>query len=438
MKGNRMKNILLEKMFEIHRWEELIEKADMKGIDKGILRKMCDPKVRLAIYNAIVSNHFDFAPSHMAKIPKETPGEYRVVLVGEGVDRVIQSIINDCLFELFPEMIHPSCRSYQKNLGTGKTVKELSGIVANLQSNIVGVKSDFHHYFDTVNIESIMSIFDTIERKLGFQKGTEPVMNLLRRTWKNNTVFDLEGNLIEQYCGIRQGNAIGSFLANVILYELDEFMSNKYKFYYRYSDDCITIHDNPKEVINDMNNIIQKYGVYLNPKKVQTLYKDKYFTFLGFNICGDKISFSKKSIKNFQREIESRTIKANVTTKKAINNVNKYIYDGYIVDSRRFGWAAYFLSTVNVTDDIHELNKFAMDCIKAVDSGKKKIGGLGANPQKGRVVCRGTGKNVSANRQKWNQKYGSDHIDGYLTLNTMQNALKMGKPVYEAILASVM
>lgn len=35
-----MQNKLLEKMFEMPRWETLIEKADLKGIDKGELRHM--------------------------------------------------------------------------------------------------------------------------------------------------------------------------------------------------------------------------------------------------------------------------------------------------------------------------------------------------------------------------------------------------------------
>lgn len=48
-----MQDRLLEKMFEMPRWETLIEKADPKGIDKGELRQMCKPEIRLAIYNAI-------------------------------------------------------------------------------------------------------------------------------------------------------------------------------------------------------------------------------------------------------------------------------------------------------------------------------------------------------------------------------------------------
>jgi hypothetical protein len=176
----------------------------------------------------------------------------------------------------------------------------------------------------------------------------------------------------------------------------------------------------------------------LNPKKVEPVSKHKYFTFLGFNVCGPHISFSKKSIKNFQKEVEARTIKAKNSTTKAIHRVNQYLYEGYVVDDKRFGWAAYFLPTVNVEEDIQELNRFVMDCIRAVDSGRKEIGGLGENKQmQNRVVCRGKGKNVKANRQKWQNKYGGDNIDGYITLNAMRKALQIGKPVYESLLISV-
>lgn len=72
------------------------------------------------------------------------------------------------------------------------------------------------------------------------------------------------------------------FLANACLYELDEYMANKYEIYYRYSDDTVVIDNHVENVITDMNNIISKYGVTLNPKKVEPLYSDKWFKFLGF------------------------------------------------------------------------------------------------------------------------------------------------------------
>lgn len=425
-----MRNKLLELMFQKERWEALIDKAELKGIDKGELRKMCSPEIRMAIYMAIKNETLEFMPSHMAQIPKDTPGEYRTVFVGENVDRCIQSLINDCLFELFPEMIHPSVKSYQKNLGTGKTVKELSKILADAKTNVVGVKSDFHHYFDVVNLDAIMAVFDVIEAKLGFANGTEPVMNLLRKTWLNNLVFDLDGNLIEQYCGIRQGNAIGSFLADVILYELDEFMSKKYKFYCRYSDDCVTIHNNPDEIIADMNHIITKYGVSLNPKKVEVLYRDRWVKFLGFNIKGDQITLSKSRVKSFQKEIEARTIKQrNISMQRAIHQVNAYLYKG----DGRYSWATSVLPIINVQKDIDTINEYILDAIRACATGKKKIGGLGSVSDKSdHTILRGTGKNVAANRAKTPKE-----IEGFLSVRCMQKALLTNRAVYDTLVRSL-
>ena len=425
-----MQNKLLEKMFDMSRWEALITKADLKGIDKGELRKMCRPDVRAAIYLAIKNETMEFMPSHMAQIPKDTPSEYRTVFVGENIDRCIQSLINDCLFELFPEMVHPSCKSYQVGLGTGKTVKELSSILSNTKTEIIGVKSDFHHYFDVVNLDAIMNVFDTIEEKLGFTKGTEPVMNLLRKTWNNNLVFDLDGNLIEQYCGIRQGNAIGSFLADVILYELDEFMSNKYLFYCRYSDDCITIHNNPDEIIRDMNNIISKYGVSLNPRKVQVLRKNEWFKFLGFNLKDSMITLSKTRVKSFQKEIERRTVKQqNITPQRALNQVNSYLYKG----DGTYSWATSVLPIINVEKDIETLNTFVMDALRACATKKTKIGGLGSvNDKADHTILRGVGKNVTANRNKTPKE-----IENYLSIGCMRKALLTRRAVYDTLVRSM-
>lgn len=421
-----MKNRLLEEMFKMWRWEKLIEKADCKGIDKGFLRKMCMPEVRLQIYQAIVNEQIEFSPPRMQLIPKNDKGEFRTVFIGEDFDRCLQSLINDCLFDLFPEMIHKSCKSYQQNLGTGKVVKEFSYHLCNTNASsngVVAIKSDFHHYFDDICIESIMNVFDTIESKLGFSKGTEPVMNLLRKSWSNNLVFDTSGNLIEQYMGIRQGNAIGSYLADVILYDLDEFMCNKYKFYCRYSDDCMTIHNNVSEVINDMNRIISKHGITLNPKKVEPVYKDKWVKFLGFNIKGNQITLSKSRVKSFQKEIE--TLTKGVGKQKAINKINRYLYIG----DGEFSWATSVLPIINVQKDIDTLNTFVMDAIRACETGKRKIGGLGSvNDKPDYTILRGTGKNVTANRNKT-----AKEIDGYYSLNCMRNALLTDKGVYEML-----
>jgi len=421
-----MRNKLLEMMFQMERWEGLINKADLKGIDKGELRQYCKPEVRAALYQWILQDDSMFPPSRMVQIPKDTPGEYRTVFVGETCERILCSLINDCLFELFPELVHPACKSYQKGIGTGKVVLEVVNTLKTIKGNIVGCKGDYHHYFDVIKRESILHMFDVVEQKLGYEKNTEPVTNLLRRTWNSDLVFDLDGNLIEQYNGIRQGNAIGSWLADAILYEADKYMANKYKFYCRYSDDFLVITDKPQEALNDMARLVAPHGVKLHPTKTEILTKDKWFKFLGYNIKHDQITLSKGRVKSFQKEISARTTKLpRISLKKAVNSVNSYLYKG----DGTFSWATSVLPIINVQKDIDALNEYILDSLRACATGKKKIGGLGVVMNKDDyTILRGTGKNVAANKLKTEKE-----IEGFLSLRCMQNALLCNRAVYDTL-----
>lgn len=417
---------LLLKMFEMKRWEELIVKADEKGIDKGELRKLCSPQMRLMFYKAIVSGNYEIAPPHIARIPKDN-GDFREVYVNENVDRIFLTLVNDCLCELFPDMIHKTCRSYQKGIGCQDTVQAVSREISKLakikNDNFIGYKADLTKYFDTVKIEKIDSVFDAVESRLGFELNTEPVINILRNYYHNDLVFDIDKNLIQHYGSLKQGCAVASFLANVVLYDIDETLSNMRIIYYRYSDDILMIGSDAVRAKETLEIMLQKYGLSLNPKKVEPLYCDKWFKFLGFNIKGSMITLSKGRVKSFQKEIEKRTIKKrNINGRQARQNVINYLYKG------EFNWATSCLGTINVQKDIDELNKFIMDCIRACETGKKKIGGLGSvDNLLDRTILRGTGKNVTANRLKTEKK-----IENYLTIGCLSKDYKISKVVYEA------
>lgn len=424
---------LLKKMFKPDKWQEMLDRATEKEIDLKTIKELCYPENRLKLYQIISENKYNIIPPHIARIPKDTPGEFREVYVNEGLDRIVLTLINDCLCELFGDMIHPRCKSYQKGIGTQKVVKQISEEIVKLNKIIngqLGYKADFSKYFDNVKIEVIDNVFNMIEDKLGFERGTEPVINLLRRYYHQDAYID--GDRVEfRYQGLKQGCAVASFLANVCLYELDEYMSSKYKIYYRYSDDVVVIDKDTSNVIDEINTIIGKYGVTLNPKKVEPLYADKWFKFLGFNIKGSMITLSKNRVKKFQKEIEKRSIDIkkkhrNYTGNQAKKSIIRFLYEG------DYCWAYSCLGVMNVEPDINELNKFIMDCIRACDTGKLKLGGLGsATNLKDRTILRGRGRNVAANREK------TGHIENYITVMCLSNNIKMSPAIFEVIVRNM-
>ena len=420
-----MADIILQKFFEIERWTKAIEKGVVKDIRKDQLILLTSEETRIQMYRAMYNGTYEISPPHTAQIPKDN-GDFRTVYVNEPIDRIVLSIANDLLFELCPEMVHKQCKSYQTGIGCGKIVLEVSNtIVSANTSEILGWKADLSKYFDSVPIKYIDEAFDYVEKKYGYSA----LIHVLRKYYHCDLYFNEDNQLCSHYQSLKQGCAVASWLADVLLYKLDEELSSMSGYYVRYSDDMLYVGSDYQWAMERLECRLSEMGMQLNPSKVEYLSNSQWFKFLGFSIKGKDISLSSSRIKTFQKEIEARTIKKpNISLEKAVHSVNRYLYKG----NGEFSWASSILPVCNVKRDIDELNKFVMDCLRAVETGKRKVGGLGYVKYKpDGCVVRGRGKNVSANRTKTNK------IAGYLTIGCMRNALLTSREVYNTLVLSL-
>lgn len=417
---------ILQMFFDIDRWTKAIEKGVFKDIRKDQLLLLTDEHTRLAIADAMRKGKYEISPPHTARIPKEN-GEFRTVYVNEPIDRVILGIANDLLFDLMPEMLHDACKSYQTGIGCGKVVTEISHKIADTAtSGYLGWKSDLSKYFDSVPVQFIDMAFDKVEAK----HGHSALIDVLRKYYHCDLYFDEDNNLQRQFQSLKQGCAVASWLADVLLYDLDDELSGMNGFYTRYSDDMLFLGKEYGKAMDVLQSRLEEKTMKLNPKKVEYLTADKWFKFLGFSIKGSMVSLSSSRIKTFQHEIEKRTIgKPGISLAKAVNAVNRYLYKG----NGEFSWATQILPVCNVRKDLDELNKFVMDCLRAVETGKRKVGGLGyVKTGSDGCIVRGLGRNVKANRGKT-----GSNIPGYLTIGCMQNAILTRRAVYNTLVASL-
>ena len=404
--------------FETERWQYAINKGFDKDINKATLHQLTTPEARLAMYQRIKDGKYKIMPPHTAKIPKDN-GDFRTVYVNEPCDRILLSIANDLLFELMPEMVHPRCKSYQKGIGCGRVVQEVSRKICSANGNVIGWKSDLSKYFDSVPIEFIDLAFDKVEEK----HGKSALIDVIRDYYHTDLYFDTDGNLSNSYQSLKQGCSVAAWLADVVLYHIDEQLSALDGYYIRYSDDTLFIGKDYEKAMTIMQDELMKMQMKLNPKKVEYLDENHWFKFLGYSIKGHNISLSSTRIKTFQKEIEKRTIKKRDTTMtKAINAVNRYLYKGF----GDFSWATQVLPVINVKEDIDKLNMFVMDCIRAVKTNKRKVGGLGyVKTQAVGCIDRGRGRNVKANRTKTESE-----IKGYLSIGCAKNAMLTSRAAY--------
>ena len=127
------------------------------------------------------------------------------------------------------------------------------------------LKADVKHYFETVDHEILIKI---IKKKIRDKK----VIWLIKQIINN---FDSKAKGI----GMPLGNLTSQFFANVYLNELDKFIKHKLKarYYIRYVDDFIVLHNN-KVILEDYKNQIDEFlGIIkleLHPDKSKVVYCD--------------------------------------------------------------------------------------------------------------------------------------------------------------------
>lgn len=398
---------LLTEMFKTERWEKAIQIAVDKNMVYSELERFSSPQVRAYLYKLIRDNEYNIIPPHQQSIPKDDGGT-RTVYINEDLDRILLSIINDMLFEFCGELVSERSKAYQTNLSCGKVVREVVTKISNCKLQTIGIKADLSKYFDSVPLKYIEEVFDKVESICG----KSAVVNLLRRYYECDKCIDESGNVIEHFQSLKQGCAVASFLANAVLYDIDEEIKKLDVYYVRYSDDILIIGNEWVKGKSILERCLKDKGLVLNPKKVEVLDKDRFFKFLGFMIRGTEISLSKKRLKNFQKEIFSRCKKAN-SYKSALHSVHRYLYNG------QYSWAKGVLAYINNVRDIQTLNIYVMDCLRAAQTKRFKLGGLGVElSKKDGVVTRGTGSNVKTNRERTPKV-----LDGYLSLYAAKKAL---------------
>lgn len=358
--------------FDISRWEDKIEHGFDKGINQTILRKMCQPLVRGDLCKLMLTDKYSVAPPHIALIPKDD-GSMRKVFANEDEDRIILSIINDVYYELYKDKIHPNCVSYQKGMSVQTVIKN---ITEKLQQNKqqggkIGYKVDLSKYFDSVNKETLFKALKEMDTG-------SIIDSIVQQYYSTDLVFDEDGNLMEHYKSLAQGCALGAFLANYVLRDVDMILSSLDIIYYRYSDDIVLIGEEADIALGLLHSLLEEKGLSLNPKKVQSLITGEKFVFLGYELTtdGQHIDLSPNKIKKYKHEIKLLTKSRKgmktqhaPTMRQVTHSVLHKTYAGVELKGKMFGWMDR-CSIVTELPTIQMLDNYVKDSLKQTWTGK--------------------------------------------------------------------
>lgn len=440
-----------------------IRKCVDKDMPIAVLRELCHKEVRMGLAAELVDGTYQYDTPHTAYIPKDEidpvtkKRKMRRVIVHDTITRWLASRTNDGLFKFCADMVHPACTSYQKGMGTGKVVRRVVRAMRRMRMknpHRIGFKADLSKYFDSVPREVIMQYLDKIDERLGVSVLT----TWLRQVYNDDRLRDYRedenGKRIEfetmEYQSLKQGFAVASFLADAVLYHMDERLSALRGVYVRYSDDVMFIGEDAELAMLMMNEELRSVGLTVNEKKVEWISEDTAVKFLGFSIHGEVISLSKGRLDKFVKEVRRRTLdrvrkmqikrkkhgKPKPTAKEYVNlsrhcvaSVNNWLYRGMGGHS----WASGCLGVITSEHDVHVMDEFVKDCIRAVAAGVWQhcgVGGIGYVPgRKDGVMERGTGIHMNKAR-----KAMPDMIEGYKSMWALKRAIG-DKPQYEYLIS---
>lgn len=349
--------------------QDTVNSAIDKGISPTIVRWLTEPENRALLLALIDAGQYRISPPHIVQIPKPGSTEKRKVYCNEQLDRIVCSQIGRVYQRMYGDRIHPACVSYQQGIGVGHIVKRISDYISTHPS-LAGAKFDIHHYFDEISETTRDAAL--LELNSGSQID-EIVWDYLH----DDTVIDEQKKLIHAYKGIAQGFAVSPFLANYLLRDIDEEISKLDVLYYRYSDDILILGPDFEKARSILYSRLAGKGLTINPKKVTPIDVNSPFTFLGFKIHGDRITFSAESLQRIKAKIRSATktrkgqpLKSETVLAGAIRSIQKELYVAYLLNDREFGWAEYMFGITNVLEDIEALDRYIKDHLRHIYTGK--------------------------------------------------------------------
>jgi len=274
-------------------------------------------------------------------------------------DRVIHHFIYNYISPIFDKILVNDCYSCRTGKGTHYGIKRIDHFIRSCSQNYSKdcyiLKLDIKGYFMAMNKpllkEKLFKILH--EKKMQLKFDLPLIEYLIKKTLYANPVdnctikgdkSDWEGLPTDKSlftakmdCGLPIGNLTSQLFGNIYLNEFDHFIKRdlKIKYYGRYVDDFILIHNNKnylKSIIPVMKKyLIDKLKLVLHPSKIYLQHFTKGVNYLGTIIKPHRIYILNRTKGNFYKAITKHNQLISVKNptnddfKNFISGMNSYL-----------------------------------------------------------------------------------------------------------------
>lgn len=357
-------------------WQSFLEyRKDccrLAGQEERELTELIEQELYLPIIASIRRGE-PFPHPRKAAISKKSTSKKRIVYVYPPKENWVLKLMTHLLLRRYDHLFSMNLYSFRAGHGVKEAVSFLRRIPG--IGEMWSYKADISNYFNSIPVESLLPL---LKQAIPQDPG---VYQFLESLLRDPLVFD-QGRLISEEKGIMAGCPLSTFLANLYLQELDTlFLENRW-IYARYSDDIIVFANTRQELdtrIALVHAILKERGLAINPRKESITQPGEPWIFLGI-CCGNGIvdvapvsvekikAKMRRKTRALQRWADRKNTSGVNAAKAFIRVFNQKLFENPI--SNDLTWARWFFPLINTDRSLHEIDRYAQQCIRTLATGK--------------------------------------------------------------------
>ena len=288
-----------------------------------------------------------------------TKPKYREVWAASFKDRIVHHLIYNRLSpHYFKTFIYDSCACIP-NKGTLFASNRVNHFIKscsnNYQKETYYLKADIKNFFNSIDKDILWNLISnhpiTIEQSKQFGNDNyflELIHQVIFHNPTNNYQFNGNPNLINNVPhhkqlfnvplnkGLPIGNLTSQFFANIYLDGLDKYIKHqlKMRYYARYVDDIILIHNNPQYLLKQYE-YIKEYletnnDMFFHKNKTSLNNVEQGVDFVGRIMFPHRILIRNRTIGSFKKKIND----INIVSPSLISSYNSYL--GMMIKSNSY------------------------------------------------------------------------------------------------------